>query len=358
MAADLKRASRLYRSGRYPQVIRLLEPQVFRYRQNHLYYYLIGMACLQTGDLGGAATYLKRSVDLKDGNRDAHLGLAIIHLKRHELSVAIQYLLTILDEDPGDRRARKILSIVQKYTGLDQTEVLSESPRLIRLLRTRTRFSKSLLLIPAAILIMAIGTYAFRHQIVGLFSRDSARSEEAAFFDLRDIDDIVATGGDHRIILTEDEIRRVFRDAKLYFSSYRDNLSLREINRLLISNASLPVKEQARTLKGLITPPDFTTITDSFEYQEVVANPLLYDQCYIVWSGKISNLEITTEMIRFDFLVGYERNTVLEGIVPVVLDFAATLESGMPLEVLGEVSIQVDDSISIRGISIHKLAPE
>ena len=233
---------------------------------------------------------------------------------------------------------------------------LAGTPRVMRLLPRPRRIPVWIILLPLLIGICAAGAYLLRDRIVPLFAGSPARSQTVSGLDLRDIEELVATTGEHRYILTEDEVQRSFRKAKQYFSEYRDNLALREINRLLGSNASVPVQEQARAVKNFIPAPDFTTVRDSFEYDEVADDPFLHDHCYVVWSGKISNLLITESEIRFDFLVGYEENKVLEGIVPVVLDFAAVLEQGMPLEILAEV-VADEDTFDLRGLSIHKLRP-
>jgi hypothetical protein len=53
----LTRARQLFRRRRFSQVIRLLESQVSRYRNNSQFYALLGTACLHTGDFGGAESY-------------------------------------------------------------------------------------------------------------------------------------------------------------------------------------------------------------------------------------------------------------------------------------------------------------
>ncbi len=174
---------------------------------------------------------------------------------------------------------------------------------------------------------------------------------------LESIENIVDFSGEYRYLLTEKEIEDTFADVKELFSDYRDNLARREINRLLGSNASPAVKERANIIAGYITTPDFTTIRNPFDYELVAADPFLYNETYVVWKGKLTNLSVTDESITFDLLVGYETNQVLLGVVPVLLEFSAFLEVGDPLEVLGRVKLAKDEGFFIEAVSIHKLQP-
>jgi hypothetical protein len=54
--------------------------------------------------------------------------------------------------------------------------------------------------------------------------------------------------------------------------------------------------------------------------------------------------------------VGYDKEKELEGIVPVSLTFAAPLENGGALEVLGQVAA-LNGRLSLLGIAVHRLTP-
>jgi hypothetical protein len=156
------------------------------------------------------------------------------------------------------------------------------------------------------------------------------------------------------LILNEKQIAETFEMIKEYLLGYRDNLAIREINGLLRSNASVYVKEKARLMKTFVQDPDFSTVKDPFPYVEVRADPSLYADCYVVWRGKVANARIGESQITFDLLVGYEDETELLGLVPVSLDFAARIENGESIEVLGQVRVE-DRQVRLRGISLHKL---
>jgi hypothetical protein len=157
--------------------------------------------------------------------------------------------------------------------------------------------------------------------------------------------------------LSEKEISETFETIKRYLLEYRDNLAIREINRLLLSNASTYVKEKARLMKTFVQEPDFSTIRDPFPYIDVQRNPALYVDSFVVWQGKAANVRIGDQQITFDLLVGYQDERELLGLVPVALSFAAAIENGDGIEILGKVEVLPPPSghIRLQGLSIHRI---
>ncbi len=355
MKDDIRKALKLYDKGKYTEAIRLLEPQVFRYRDNFRFYLILGMSCLRTGDTGGANTYLGRAISLRPNDTDALLGLAVLHLKRFEVTEALDYLLTISENDPSNRNAGRGLKLLKKDSSRERLSRMAENGTFDKLLPRRRRKNVPIILIVAAV-IAAAGIAAYL--LTERFSQQPVREPAVTELSLKRLDEITSNTPSARYILTESEIRESFDKAKSSFRDFHDNLAIREINRLLLSNASGQVKEQARTIMSYIGVPDFTSIKDSFSYTDVAAEPLLYDGTFVVWKGRISNLNIGDETITFDLLVGYETSQVLEGVVPVVLDFAVNLTQGNPVEILGRITVPTDDTILLEGISVHKLAPK
>lgn len=355
MKEDLRKAHKLFRAGHYSQVVRLLEPQIFRYRQNYTYFNLLGTSCLRTGDLGGADTYLKRALAIKPADINSLLSTSVVHVKRQETSDAIACLLQVLDEDSGNRFAERGLTLIKKNVKPDQMAAFADSSRVYKILPSTGSPAFRIILLSLVILASCAAlSFGVRAIVLAQGNREF-REEEVNQLSIKNIAAVDLSGAAYHYILTEKQIKSSFQNAKSYFADYRDNFALREINRLLNSNASPAVKEQATVIKKFISPPDFTTFRDPFTFDEVSEDPHLYAGTYVVWKGKISKLSIGETEIRFDFLVGYETNQVLDGIVPVIIDFAATISQGDPLELLAEIVPQDDDSFFLKGISIHKI---
>ncbi len=351
----LTRARLLFRRRRFAQAIRLLESQVFRYRNNAEFYALLGSACLQTGDFGGAESYLRRAEQLKEEDATTHLGLAAIAFKRGQTEEALNSWLKVLDLDPGNKKARKALSALRKDVNWEG-EVVNAGAIKIRQLLPAVPLSPWAWAAPLMLIcLVAILTAGYLFLLPRIAPRREPRPgvEQVVLSSDRPL---VEESSEQQILpgMSEKQIAETFQRIKEHLLDYRDNLAIREINRLLRSNASVYVKEKARLMKTFIQDPDFSTVKDPFPYPEVRSDPGLYADCYVTWRGKIANVRIDENQITFDLLVGYEDETELLGLVPVSLDFGAKIENGDGVEVLGKVLVDTQQ-LRLQGISLHRL---
>ncbi len=349
----LKKAERTYRNREFAETIRLLEPQVFIYRQNPRFYYLLGMACIRTGDFAGAYSYLKRAEQLDPQNLDVKVAVAIVHLKRYETEQSIRYWLEILDEDPHNSYARKGLDVLKKRADPEGIEELFDTGKVFRLLPSpgfylpkKVKWALGILIL----LLVAVGGFKYG---LSLLKREMPRPELAAI-QLEKGASFVDPTSRSRYMLTQKEISDSFEKIKELLRDYRDTEARIEMNRLLLSNATKDVKEKVRALLPYLKEPTFLTLKSSVSYQEVLKDPFLYEGCYVRWKGRVTNLRISEKEIVFDLLVGYQDQKVLEGIVPVTLQFAVKVDPTFAYEVLGEVLLK-GNSIQLRGVSLHEL---
>jgi len=352
-ASILKKAERAYRDREFAETIRLLEPQVFIYRQNPKFYYLLGMACIRTGDFAGAYSYLKRAEQLDPQNLEVKAAVAIVHLKRYETEHSIRYWLEILDEDPRNTYARRGLDTLRKRADPDGIEELFDSGKVFRLLPSpgfylpnKVRWALGILLLG----VMIAGAYKFG---LPLLKKEPPRPEIASI-QLEKGSSLVDPSSKARYMLTQKEISDAFQRIKDLLQGYRDTEARVEMNRLLLSNATRDVKEKVRALLPYLKEPSFLTLKSSVSYPEVMKDPYLYEGCYVRWKGRVTNVRISEKEITFDLLVGYQDQKVLEGIVPVTLQFSAKVDPSFAYEVLGEVLLK-GNSIQLRGVSLHEL---
>ncbi len=330
----------------------MLEPQVFRYRQSFEFFYFLGMSCLNTTDYGGGYSYLQRAIDLKPGDINTLAGLALVHLKRQENSEALQHWFQILDIDPDNKLAKKGLEVLKKYSKQDDLIEYLESGKYISLLPKSKMIHPVLKVIIITIFLLALTTITSFYIYDFLIKPDIKRPEIASV-ELNRFGSVINTDEHSSYQFNDKEIRKLFDKIRRYFDSYQDNLAMREINRLLLSNADNPTKEKALLLSKYITVPGFTTLKTNYTYQDFIKEPQLYINCYIHWKGKLSNLFISENIISFDFLVGYDDEKVLEGIIPVTLDFGARIDSSFPIEVLGKI-VKTSNGIIIEAVSVHQ----
>jgi len=347
-------ARRLYRARKFPEVIRILEPEVFRYRESFEYFTLLGFSCLHTGDVGGAQSYIGRARQLKKDDVSVMLGLAAIHLRRGENESAVKCWLEVLEEQHANPTARRGLELLRKGLTPEKLQESIDSGRFRQLLpplQPRLSLTLMLVFVLGALALAGLGYLGYRVSRPSEGERPGVSAIEIP----PDLPRLVEAVSGSRYQLTEREVKQVFSRAKSDLFAYRDNLAAVEVNRILLSNATVAVKERAQLLKDFVEEPSFTTLRDSFPYKTVAAEPALYDGCSVSWKGKIANLLIGKESIDFDLLVGYEQEKELAGTVHVTLGFNAQLENGDPLELLARILIR-EGRIALKGISLHRLA--
>jgi tetratricopeptide (TPR) repeat protein len=359
----LKKALALTRRGKFDRSIKMLEGEVFRYQESFPYYHILGLNCLYAGDFGGAFTYFNRAKNIKFRETGPLLGIALYFLKRGDTDKAVDLYLDVQDIDPGNRTAKKALALVRKSGG-ESLETWIQSGKAVRLYPPipggRQRIRR--FLVPSAALLCAVlaagGVYRLteRFPLMERFSKAQRAGMETSVLAEEERSSPVETGGAYRYVLTRDEVVSCYNEARSFFNEYHDEKAKRSLNRLLESNASAAVKNKARLLKSYTAVPGFDTLKDRFSYAEVLREPLLYRDCYVVWKGMAANLEKTGAAASFDLLVGYDTRTVMEGTVHVQFTFPADINTALPLEVLGKVVIVpgTEGRFTLEAAGIHQ----
>jgi len=350
----LGEARRLFRARRFPDVIRLLEPEVFRYRESFDYFQMLGFSCLHAGDFGGAFSYISRAHQLKDDETSIILGLAAVHFRRAENESALKRWLEVVEDEPSNPVARRGLDLLRKGMTPDALQEFIDSGKLKTLFPPLPRrVALGPILITALSILVLAGLALLTVRLSG--PRGPQRPGVSVIEIPSDLSSFIDIGTDFTFVLTENEVRQTFQKAKNELLIYKDNLAVVDINRILLSNAAPAVKERARMLKGFVTQATFDTVKDPYSYAAVTKLPALYDGASVVWKGKIANLKVAKDSIAFDLLVGYDQEKQLEGIVPVTVPFAADLANGNAVEVLGQV-VMNGAAPTLLGISLHRLA--
>jgi len=352
---SLGEARALFRARKFAEVIRVLEPNVFQYRDNVEYFRLLGFSCLQAGDFGGAFSYISRAGQLKDDDVDVMLGIAAIHFRRAENESALKHWLEVIELQPSNVIARRGLDLLRKGMTPDDLQSYIDAGKMKLLyppLERRARVGTILVVLLCLIALGGVSYGAYRLSQPRLASN---RPGVSVIEIPSGLGSLVDTGSDFTYMLSEREVQQLFAKVKNDLLAYRDNMAAMDANRILLSNAAPAIKERARLLKGFVTQASFDTLRDAAVYTTVRAQPALYDACSVQWRGKIANLKISKDAINFDLLVGYDKEKELQGIVPVTLAFAVDLANGSSLDVLGQVVSKTGADLSLEGIAVHKL---
>ncbi|MDR2782990.1 MAG: tetratricopeptide repeat protein [Treponema sp.] len=372
MRADLlTKSSRFLRQKKYAEAIRMLEPNVLLYRDSFKYHYILAMACLYSGDFGGAFTYFKRAREIKPRDPSALLGFAALYMRRRETDRALDLYLETLDIDPNNKTAKKALKIIRKYSGTDYLSDWIDAGRFSRLYPPLPKVrSNPARIIVSLVCAVAVSVLAYG-ALIGLkvmplpentlfkraFKTTPGRNGwMATSLDQEDRDSPVETGGSYRYILTRSQVLSMYEDARKLFTTYNDEKAKIFLNRIIESNASESIRTKAGLLISYMDVPGFDTLKDRISYREVMEDPVLYRDCYVIWRGMATNLAIEQNSTSFDFLVGYDTRTKLEGLVPTLFNFSVGVSPEKPLEILGKiVPLQGGDAIQLEGTAIHQI---
>jgi len=361
----LTKASKFARSGKYEMAIRTLEPEINRYHGSFYYYYILGSSCLRTGDFGGALTYFRLAHEHKRREPLAILGLAALYLRRGETERAVDYYLDILEIDHTNHIALKAMKVIRRQAGTDTFANWLEAGKLPTLYPPIPfpGFSAKEILgafaALAAVCFLILGIMVRVKYIPNPFLKHGPRQSVTAPLSREERMAPVQTDGTYRYIFTRVEALDIYERAHSQFTAYRDVAARINLNRILDSNASDGLKNRARIIISYMEEPGFDTFKrdDNVAYNEVAQDPLLYREVYVIWRGMAANVVISDTSTTFDFMVGYDTRTTLEGIVPVAFKQAISLNPERPLEVLGRIiPAGPDGPIRVEGVAIHQSA--
>jgi tetratricopeptide (TPR) repeat protein len=351
----LERAKRAYFRKQYNDVITLLEPSVIQYRDSFHFYYFLGMACLHTGDIGGASSYFQRARQIKMRDPDLLVAQAALFLRRGDTHQAVEYYLEALEYDPNHKLAKRSLDFIRKRGDVDTISSFVETGKIERFYpKVRKKVSPAAIAFAAAAVICCVPLSLYGMKILKGEPTGPVRADISALaLNASERSSSVETGGSFRYVLTDRQVVAAYADAQKYFRTYRDNAAQVEINRIISSNASASIKQKARILMTYLAAPGFDSIKDNYSYSQVTGDAALYLDCWVVWKGMATNIAATADTLGFDLLVGYDTRSTLEGIVPVHFDTVLTVDPDKPLEVLAKIS-QVDGKIVLTGRSVFQ----
>jgi len=359
----LSKAARLAKKRDFEGAVRILKAEEDRYNGSFVYYYLYAVVCLHSGSYLEALSYFRHAKQVKMKDTSTMLGLAVLYLKRMDTVQAVDYYLDVKEIDPKNRTAKKALSFIRKHSSSGELPDQLTNERLSKLfppipapvLTPKTILAAVLALFAAFVLVYAV-LVGFRVVPNPFKGRDSRPTAEFVLSG-QERSAPVETGGSYMYILTRDQATTLYDRALSLFSAHRDEGAKVNINRILESNASESLKNKSRLLLSYMEVPGFDTFkqADNFSYADVKNEPAVYSGVHVIWKGMATNVEITDEYTRFDFLVGYDTRRTLEGIVSVVFDKPVAVNPERPLEVLGKIVITpLYNDIALEGVAIHQ----
>ena len=366
MDALLSKAARLARKRDYESAILTLKAEENRYYGSFKFFYLYAVICLHAGNFGDALENFNHARKIKIRDLSTMLGHAVLYLRHMKTIQAVNYYLEVQELDPGNKIAKKGLAIIRKNSDPDSlSDWLSVKPeRLASLYPPIPAPSiNSTMVIKAGIILLAVliagSAILFKLRIFqNPFKNQSARPVAEYVLSGQERRAPVENSGLYSYILTRDQVIDLYDKALAFFTEYRDEKAKINLNRIMESNASDGLKNRARLLLDNMEVPGFDNFnrSDNVSFDEVRNEPLIYRDVYVIWRGMATNVEVTDDQTRFDFLVGYDTRRTLEGIVQVFFDRPVALNTERPLEILGKITLtgNFNRNFHLEGVAVHQ----
>lgn len=362
MAKDvLTEARKLMRLRFFEKAIITLEARSSYYEDNFDYYLLLAIAYLYTGDTGSATVYFQKARQIRLTDTDLLLGQAALFLRRGDTARAIQYYLDILEYDPQNKIAHKAMEFIRtkgdyeticKWVDIGKIEEFYPSVGI-----SPVKIMGVVIPLLACVLGFLLVFTLFPKAYTPSGNRVDLSELTLSIDERKNLQESDLSSGAYKYILSSSEIEESYLKAQKLFEEYRDNACQIEINRILNSNAVLSVKQKARLLMEFIEEPTFDTVKDVPSYKDVSDNPSLYLDCWVVWSGRISNVQQTENLFICDLLVGYETMQRVEGIVPLSFSVVPLIEVDKPVTVLAKI-VSENGKMCLQGRAVYQSVKE
>lgn len=330
--SDLDLAKSLLKRRKFTKVITVLESNADTYYDVFDYYLTLGIAYLYLGDAGNAGQYFSRARQIKISDSNLLLGQAVLFLRRGDTDRALQYYIEILDKDPLNQTAKDALEFIRTNGDFETICKWADTGKL-------EKFYPPLGVNPDQIIKLVCSA------IIGVFlafvliniANKYIDSSNVVVGPRADLSSIQLNDGSYN--LTSD-VEEAYKNAMQYFQDNRDNACRVEINKIMLSGADERVKNKAKQLESFLdeTNISFTNFPDNYGIDIVSLQPMLYEGCYVSWSGRYSNEAVDPDgNLVCDLLVGYEDMKKVDGVIHVVFNGAPELNREKTLILLGKL---------------------
>lgn len=342
---------------KFSEAVSLLEGKADIYEGDFEYYIMLATGFLYIGDIGSASTYFQKARRIKINDSRLLLGQAIIFLRRGDTGRALQYYLEVKDIDPSNQIAQNAMDFLRKNGDYDTICRCFDTGEIQKFFPPlgKNPYKPFYIFLPVVACVLGVLlTIILMPKINFNGSRMDLSTLELTAEEKQNIIEKDLSSQSFKYILTSKEISKAYSDAINYFQGHHDNLSQVEINRILNSNASIAVKKRALVLMGYLEDQTFDSIKDKIPYKQVENEPILYLDCWVVWSGRISNSVVNADdSLTCQLLVGYETMKNVDGIVNVYFDKQPSFQTDQSVSILGKVEIQ-DGAIVLKGKAIYQ----
>lgn len=355
MARSVLDTARKYlRKREFSKIITLLEPLSLEYRDSFQFFYILGVACLYQGDVGGCEAWFKSARRIKINDVNLILGQAVLFLKKGKIAQAIEYCIDAKNLEPQNTRVQQFLKLLEKYGDADTISEWNHNGKIKVFYPELPKKSpiKPILITLGCVCSVFVLLFLLTRG-VKLDNRADLSSFSLSYQDKSNLTEKSASSSVYKYILTQSEVEKYYEDAKKFYNQYNDNEAQKCINVLLNSNASSSIRQKARQLMDYLEEPVFDSKFEQYSFQEISKDLYLHQDCWVVWTGRVTNVNSNEKYFNADLLVGYEDMKKIEGIAPLRLSSEISVNPEKPLKVLAQISIE-DGRLLLLGKAVYQ----
>ncbi len=333
-----KQGLKYYRKKQFIQAVSYLEKALRLNKDDYELYLFLGYASVFTEDMEGARRYFRRGLLVNEDNADLLKGLAYVYLKHERIEDAINLWGEVLEKNPGDRFAKKAIEWLRES---DDVEKFIEEARPKRFFSARPPFLVKIkpyivgISISLFIVIICVVFYAtpLYKKTLERFYPEVASLNKITF---PDSGPVIQDSAENALYsFSEKDIETSFVRIKKDIYKSKINTAIISLNKVMLSNASPLVKERFDILYKFIEPPDPLSMDYNPRYFEIMKEPAAFAGVYILWTGRIANLELNKKSAQFNLLVNYENEDTIDGIAHITIHGTYYIENKQKVEIFG-----------------------
>ncbi|MCR5699583.1 MAG: hypothetical protein K6G52_08070 [Treponemataceae bacterium] len=349
----LEKAELYLKRRQFSKAIALLESVIYQFRNSFKFYYLLGLSYLYIDDLGSASDYFKCARDIKQRDANLLIAQAVIYLKRGMVKETINYCMEIIDLEPNNKIALEMLDFIKEHGDADTISEMNYSGKFKKFYPP---LPKRHLYIPITAGILCVCALSFGIYKLVEYKKANARLSPSEY-ELTDKSDVLdkSMNGVYRYILTQKQAEDYYSKTLQYVNNFDDNNAQKTINILLQSNCSSYIKQKATLIQtDVLVEPTFDSDFTNFTFAQVNEDLYLYENCWVLWSGRVTNIIRNDDVTVCDMLVGYEDFKKKDGDAKLRISSEIILASERPVKVLAKIGITSNGELILLGKSVYQ----
>lgn len=329
----------LIKENRYMDAENITRKQLDKDPNNHILFFLKGVCNIYMQKLDEAMIDLGECAYLNPQYTPAMHAFAYIFLKREDYESAFNKWISILEVDPKNKRAQKLLSQFKKKAPEPGLLHLNPGdyiplPEIKKAKKKKTLRPFKLLLILILLSVILLNGYWLYRFWKGY-----------SFKWLPDF-----SPGKHKMMFTytEKEINFMKKNIFEHVGKQNYNRAIYIMNKIYLSNAPLSDKKLLKSWEARLEYPSKDKLNQNFSPKEVFNRPEVFRNCFVLWEGKASHVVQKDKVLTFSLSLasGNKIYAVFLSNYP--------LQNGENVKVLGKVLLKPNKNLELEIYHMEK----